>query len=129
MVNLTKPIISLNMKKFIFILSIGLSILISCTKEIDASRIDYNRQKAQSVYGYVPCTVTTHSPIFDKPITENGLRCYFTNVERCSLITDCVIKKSVSDWLNSHYSQDEIDSMVKNQTPVTNPELINLFLN
>jgi hypothetical protein len=117
------------MKKFIFILSVGLSLLISCTKEIDASRIVTNKQKAQSVYGYVACTVTTHSPIIDKPVIENGLRCYFSNVEKCSLLSDCVIKKSVSDWLNNHYTQSEIDSLVKYQTPMTNPELINLFLN
>jgi hypothetical protein len=117
------------MKKFIFIFSIGLSILISCTKEIDASRIDYNGQKAQSVYGLVTCTVTTHSPIFDKPIIENGMRCYFTNVENCPLLTDCKIKKSVSDWLNNHYSQSEIDSLVTYEIPMTDPELINLFLN
>ena len=62
------------MKKYILLTTIGLSFLISCYKEIDASKNNLNKPKAQSVYGYVLCTVTTYSPISDKPITENGLR-------------------------------------------------------
>lgn len=112
------------LKVSFFALSIGALITFSsCSKEEQLSKPAELALKDITYNDDVKCTVETEIP-GQGTVTEKGTRCFQSNAQNCSFVTNCQTTATFVDLVNHYYTNDQWQQDLANGVPYSEPEII-----